>query len=152
MLCSPRWGADVLGLSDGPIEWPEMPELPKLLSPSEILEADESSRDTFLASVRPSDFDSVLFEAAMSDAEAGKMLGPFHSLSEVEQATGGTRVAVSRRFGVQQTEKVRPCDDFTRGGRHVNAGFASARKLRLPRLEVFLRHVLCLVLRWTSPA
>ena len=80
--------------------------------------------------------DEELWKAATEDVQEGKMVGPFASEEEVRAWFGGGRIAVSRRSGVQQSEKVRPVDNFTKKGKHVNGGFRSRRKLRLPGLDI----------------
>ena len=95
----------------------------------------EESRKGFLRSIRPSDHDQTLLEAPETDVAHGRMRGPLFSIGEVQRQLVTTRVAVSRRFGVVQTDKTRPCDDLLRS--KVNRGFFCWHKLRLDTLDHF---------------
>lgn len=128
--------AFLLGKMGGPEEWPEAepPSVPPL-SRSEIFSAHLADREALLLSIRPSKHDQDLLDASEADVKLGRMEGPFGTLPEVGKALGTDHFIVSRRFGVEQTDKVRPCDDLTRA--YVNAGIEVQRKLKLSTLDSF---------------
>ena len=136
-LCDPAHGAPLVGVSGGPAHWPEIPsEIPD--DPQVLL--DQAARDSgfFTARIRPSKHDQELWDVTADEVASGKTLGPFRSYDALTSATGGPPV-VALRFGVQQTDKLRPCDDLTAeplGNFHVNRFFATSRKLRLSDLGV----------------
>jgi len=141
---------DLHGVSDGPAFWPVLESQADLHSLESCLAGLSEAQDAFLASVRPSEDDSILDAASRADVAAGFMRGPFQSLestaadmrscgldSAVEVVTdqGRRRLPAARRFVVHQEENDRPCDDFTQRGRHVNCAAASRRKMRLPTVS-----------------
>ena len=131
-LCN---GAPILGTMGGPLAWPrQVVHEPTKLRP-EIIQASAAERAAFLASVKPGRFDQTLWDESRSDVKKGRMCGPFWSTAEVAQSLRTWDFVISRRFGVEQTDKVRPCDDFTRS--YVNDGVHVNRKLRLSGLDSF---------------
>ena len=131
-------GAPLLGPMGGPGEWPAVPPPVPAKRPwsrERILREHAADRSALLASVTPSKHDRVLLEASENDVKLARMVGPFHSLEELARALGTSDFVVSRRFGVEQTDKVRPCDDLTRAG--VNSGILVERKLKLSTLDAF---------------
>ena len=128
--------APLLGLMGGPVAWPLQapPDVDPLTRP-EILAASASERAAFLRTVKPGKFDQELWDASVSDVTKHRMCGPFWSEDEVAQHLGTRQFVVSRRFGVQQSDKLRPCDDFTRS--FVNNGIFANRKLSLSGLDSF---------------
>lgn len=134
-------GAPILGEMGGPSEWPlaepPRPSLyaedqpPPLWSGQEILAENEGARNVFLHSIRPSKFDCTLLEASEADRRAGLLEGPFFNIVDIPFS----RCAIARRFGVDQGDKVRECDDFSLSG--VNRGFRCLRKLKLANIDSF---------------
>ncbi len=131
-LCS---GAPLLGFMGGPQAWPEQVQSEEMLPRSEILARNAAERSAFLASVRSGPHDQSLWDESVKDVAKRRMRGPFRSLQEVASALGTRQFAISRRFGVVQPDKIRPCDDFTRA--FVNSGITVDRKLRLSSLDDF---------------
>ena len=133
-----RSGARILGDMGGPDHWPPavVPlDADPLWSRAEIIAQDVIARPAFLASIRSSPHDAALWEATMCDVQAGNMVGPFHSVEEVRNCLGGEFV-VARRFGVEQSDKVRECDDCRRN--NLNRGTNADRKLKLSGLKSLL--------------
>jgi len=109
-----------------------------LLDPQALLAQAERDPGFFCARVKPSRHDQALWDITLQEVADGKTLGPFDTLDELSRATGGHPV-VALRFGVLQSGCLRPCDDFTAEileRFHVNACYASSRKLRLSDLSV----------------
>ena len=128
-------GAPLLGVMGGPAAWaPQTQERPPLPR-ARIVAQNEAERSAFLATVRPGKHDRTLWKASMADRELGRMRGPFDSPDQVRASLRKARFALSRRFGVQQTDKVRPCDDFSRA--YVNDGVSVDRKLHLSTIDSF---------------
>ena len=110
------------------------------LSTAELGDIANLERDSFLQSVRPSPLDSELLSASESDVEKGCMRGPFHSVHEVgsflyPKGPIGP-IVISRRFGVAQSDKIRPCDDAKRS--HLNEAAFIDSKLSLSGVDDFL--------------
>ena len=132
--------APILGEFDGPSEWERVgAEVHKerLWTRDEILQSSEEERGSFLRSIGPSDHDEELLRASLSDVQSGRMVGPFFSISDVHKRLRTSRVAISRRFGVKQPDKLRPCDNMRRS--RVNRGMRARRRLRLSTLDTFAR-------------
>ncbi|KAF4648675.1 hypothetical protein FOL47_002932, partial [Perkinsus chesapeaki] len=68
-----------------------------------------------------------LWQSAIKERQAGSMAGPY-SIAEIEEMFDG--YVSSRRFGVQQGEKLRPCDDFRRS--KLNASMCFMSKVSFP--------------------
>ena len=132
-LVDPAFGAPMIGVTSGPDHWPEVSFE---AVPSEPL-SDFAARcpERFASRAKPSRWDKELLAATKKDLLTGKVLGPFESYEELCEALGGPSTP-GLRFGVDQGAKVRPCDDFSADGEHVNAHFRTSRKLRLSDLRV----------------
>jgi len=134
-LCDPGSGAPLVGVTGGPAAWPECAfEAPA--DPSELLQRAGDDPRSFTRCVRPSRHDAELWAASLLEVEAGKALGPFDKMESVQAAVGGSAVP-AHRFGVKQSEKLRPCDNMSGEGDHVNSCFRSSRKLLLSDLDTF---------------
>ena len=130
----------MLGLMGGPEQWPlvvesESKPSDRIWTRDEIIAANVTDREEFLASIRPSSHDVALWEATMSDVQAGNMAGPFRSVEEVRNRLGG-EIVIARRFGVEQTDKIRECDDCRRS--HLNKGTRADRRLVLSDVTALL--------------
>ena len=128
-------GARILGVMGGPTSWPEIVRCepdPEAWSRQQILEWNSQNRGQLIASIRPSKFDNELWDTTMNDVQAGNMEGPFFSEEEVRVRLGGEFV-VSRRFGVEQSDKVRECDDCFRS--NLNRGTRINRRLKLSGVD-----------------
>ena len=128
-------GAPILGRMGGPLEWPAESRPQVVAQRPEIIARSASERSPFLATVKPGRFDQTLWDESMSDVRKERMRGPFRSLQAVEHSLGTKDYVISRRFGVEQTDKLRPCDDFTAS--FVNEGILVERKLKLSNLDNF---------------
>ena len=135
-----RFGATLVGPIDGRPSWSPLSMPDEFIDEAEIIRRNTADRDVFLSTVRPSPHDQKVFEASMADVAKKRLAGPYYSLDEVFDALGTDEVALLRRFGVEQSDKTRPCDDARRG--HVNAGAFMTRKLRLSTIDDFARQVL----------
>ena len=131
-LVDPAIGAPMIGVTGGPDHWPQV-DFEAI--PAEPLR-DFAARcpESFASRAKPSRWDKELAAATKKDLLTGKVLGPFESYEELCQAVGGVSTP-GLRFGVDQGNKVRPCDDYSADGAHVNAHFRSSRKLRLSDLR-----------------
>ena len=133
----------LVGDLSGPGTWPDVPNPRAAATVADILAHDREGRAAFLSSVRPSNHDAALMKASLEDVRKGRMAGPFASAAEVEAWLGG-ECAMSRRFGVQQADKLRECDDFTKRSAHVNAGARCLKKMRLASVDTVLSVALAL--------
>ena len=104
------------------------------LSREDLLSSATSGLNEFLKSIRPSRFDSELLEASEADVAKKCLLGPFDSVHGA--AEGAHHVVVSRRFGVEQSDKIRPCDDCLRS--NLNKAASVDCKLSLPSIDTLI--------------
>lgn len=129
-------GCTLTGHLAGRPSWPKNEDTEPRASARALLARNGArERKAVWNSVRPSEEDAALLEAAQSDVESGKMLGPFFADHEVQTALGVENYTLSKRFGVAQSDKVRPCDDFTKSG--VNDCCRGDRNLTLSTLDHF---------------
>jgi hypothetical protein len=95
------------------------------------------SRKALCAKIRASD-DPALDDAVWSETQRelamGWLTGPL-ALSEVSAAVGSEDWVVSRRFGIQQSGKVRVIDDFSESG--VNSTSTVLEKVSLDSVDDF---------------
>ena len=131
-LLDPAIGAPLIGVTGGPAHWPEEPYAPTPAEP--LSDFAERCPQSFASRAKPSRWDKELAAATQKDLATGKVLGPFESYEELCAAVGGASTP-ALRFGVDQGSKVRPCDDYSADGQHVNAHFRTSRKLRLSDLR-----------------
>ena len=101
-----------------------------VITTHQLLDAAEINNGTILAKVRSSGNDALdaeVWNQAKQELKAGWLLGPCYSLAEVEKLVG-SKVVVSRRFGLQQGAKVRSIDDLNES--NVNLAYGYCDKLR----------------------
>ena len=129
-------GCVLTGDLEGRSSWPLNTDPSPAASGSALLErSGPRERKVTWKSVRPSPEDASLLKAAESDVASGKMLGPFFNDDEVQAALGSDKYVINKRFGIQQTDKCRPVDDFTASG--VNDCCRADRNLTLSTLDHF---------------
>ena len=78
------------------------------------------------------DLDQVTWDKTIKERDLGWISGPY-SLSEMEQLMEGQPWIVTRRFPLQQKDKVRLIDDCLSSG--LNSAYSSANKLRLMAVD-----------------
>ena len=76
--------------------------------------------------------DVALFAKTMDERDSGWLRGPFSEQQITEQL--GTLWVPSRRFGLQQSDKLRPIDDASEPG--INDALTTTEKLQLHDLDV----------------
>ena len=136
-------GSDLVGVLPGRPSWPPNVKGAECGSSSELLAASPAARVRAWQSTRPSAHDTVLLEAAQEDVTAGKMAGPFFADGEVANFLDTQAFTLSKRFGVPQADKTRPCDDFSASG--VNSCCRPERALTLSTLDNFFA-LMCAVI------
>ena len=72
-----------------------------------------------------------IWEGALEEVEKGWLSGPY-TVQQVQELVGPLYI-VSRRFGLVQSDKVRPIDDMSES--LVNASFGTSYKLDLPGID-----------------
>ena len=135
-----RDGGALVGAVAGRPSWEPLKIPEDLLDEAEIIRRNTADRERFLSTVKPSPSDNELFEASEKDVNKKCLSGPYHSLDEVFSVLGTDQIAVLRRFGVEQPDKIRPCDDALRG--FVNQGAHMMRRLRLSTIDDFASQLL----------
>ena len=75
----------------------------------------------------------VIWDGACDEAAKGWLSGPYTEQSLTEKL--GPMFVVSRRFGLEQPDKIRAIDDMSES--LVNAAYGSYYKLDLPRWHVY---------------
>jgi hypothetical protein len=134
-LADSAFGAGLTGTESGPDHWPEVAGC-EPRDVRDLLRRAEHDPGFFTRQVKPSRFDAALWAKSNDEVAEGKAEGPFTDRAAVEAVVGGPFVA-AHRFGVQQGDSLRPCDNMSGSGDHVNACFASSRKLVISDLDVF---------------
>ena len=128
-------GSDLVGVLPGRPAWPPNVKGAECESASDLLAASPVERARVWQSTRPSPHDTILLQAAVDDVADGKMAGPFYTDSEVADFFDSDKFTLSKRFGVPQHDKTRPCDDFSGSG--VNSCCRTERALTLSTLDNF---------------
>ena len=136
-------GSDLVGVLPGRPSWPPNVKGAECGSSSELLAASPAARVRAWQATRPSVHDATLLQAAEEDVTTGKMAGPFFADSEVANFLGSQEFTLSKRFGVPQHDKTRPCDDFSASG--VNSCCRPERALTLSTLDHFFA-LMCSIL------
>ena len=142
-------GCTLTGNLAGRPSWPQNDDTEPRASARALLARNgPRERKAVWNSVRPSQQDEALLEAAQSDVESGKMLGPFFRDEDVQSALGSENYILSKRFGVEQSDKIRPVDDFTASG--VNDCCRADRNLTLSTLDQFFALVCCVAVAFPA--
>ena len=142
-------GCTLTGNLAGRPSWPKNEDTePRASARALLARSGTRERKAVWNSVRPSQEDSALLDAAQSDVESGKMLGPFFSDEEVTQALNTESYTLNKRFGVEQSDKIRPVDDFTASG--VNDCCRADRNLTLSTLDHFFALVCSVAVAFPS--
>ncbi len=89
------------------------------------------SQKKVLQHVADADTEHALWEETMAEVEAGGLVGPL-AVEEVE-AEVGPRWVAARRFGIVQSGRLRPIDDFSEFG--VNAAFGAQEKIQMKGVD-----------------
>ena len=135
-----RDGGALVGAIAGRPSWEPLTIPEDLLDEAEINRRNVADRERFLSTVKPSGTDRALFETSEKDVNNKRLFGPYHPLEEVFSVLRTDPIAVLRRFGVEQSDKIRPCDDALRG--FVNQGAHMMRQLRLSTIDHFASQLL----------
>jgi len=141
-------GSELVGDLAGRPIWPENTHSGPRNSELSLLADSVDARASLWNSIRPNKHDSELLAAAEADVANGKMLGPFFCDNDLSGVIGSREFVLSRRFAVEQSDKVRPCDDFTASG--INACCRPSRKLQLSTLDSFFALVSSIVLAFPN--
>lgn len=101
-------------------------------------------RAAAIGKCRPFDngeLDRVTWEKTLQEKDKGWISGPFW-LQEMERMMAGHPWIVTRRFPLQQKDKVRLMDDCLSSG--LNSAFSAANKLRLMAVDTLVALFLCI--------
>ena len=91
------------------------------------------------ASDRP-DLDEITWSKTIEERDRGWLQGPF-TLDQVEAMARGSEWIATRRFPLEQKDKVRMIDDCLASG--LNSAFSSSNKLQLMDVDVLVSLVMC---------
>ena len=135
-------GFDLVGQAATSGEFPYLHK-PALQSVRELRKKSKWMRASVIgkckASDRP-DLDEVTWTKTIEERDRGWLQGPF-TLSQVEAMVGDPNWIVTRRFPLEQKDKVRMIDDCLDSG--LNSAFSSSNKLQLMDVDVLVALVMC---------
>ncbi len=139
-------GAPALGVAGGRPDWPEYSSClgaeafsaveAAMLPAEEVIAKNKAERAALFASMGDHPSAEVVFELTSQELKDGHLFGPFQNAEEVASFLGTDEFTIMRRFGVDQVDKIRPCDDALRA--HINAGTIMKHKIHLYTIEDFL--------------
>ncbi len=87
-----------------------------------------------------SDLDETTWTKTLEERDRGWLEGPF-TLEQVEAMVGDSEWIATRRFPLEQKDKVRMIDDCLASG--LNSAFSSSNKLQLMDVDVLVALVMC---------
>ena len=116
---------------------------PAQQSIEELKKQAEWHRAAAIGKCKPFDggeLDRVTWDKTVQERDRGWISGPF-SFEEMDSMMAGQPWIVTRRFPLQQKDKVRLIDDCLSSG--LNSAFSSANKLRLMAVDTLVSLFLC---------
>lgn len=109
---------------------------PPALSNVQLMKSSKWTKHRVLAASRttgnkPDEVQSQIWSGALEEVERGWLSGPYSEAQLADML--GPLYVVSRRFGLQQTDKIRPIDDLSES--LINSAYGSAFRLDLPGID-----------------
>jgi hypothetical protein len=139
-------GASITGISRDCAEFPNRPSDPTMTA-EDVMKATRWSRKVIINSVKSSgdiNLDKELHDITREERERGWLQGPFTE-QELKDKLGPLYV-VNRRFGLKQSDKIRPIDDYSES--FPNSAYGCPFKLDLggiDELTTIARQIVCAV-------
>ena len=124
-------GFRLVGMQEASGLFPEEVNIPTMTEKQLECQYDLSRR-VLLEKIAGSRFDKEVWDATMEETESKSWLEGPYSVEQLDERFNGCWMPV-RRFGIQQSGKLRVIDDFTENG--TNAAYGAQEKLDLRTLD-----------------
>ena len=125
---------------------------PPQITPEQLASQAAWRRQKPIQSCKPSvdpALDEELWKQTMAERDKGWVSGPYASEAEVSEALQSAEWLCTKRFPLQQGEKIRLIDDALASG--VNAAFSTFNKLKLMDVDTLVSLII-LIMRCTAAA
>ena len=142
-------GFDLVGQASTSGEFPYLHK-PALQSVRELKKKSKWLRAAVIGKCKAfdrKDLDDITWNKTVEEQDRGWLEGPF-TLSQVEAMVDGSEWIATRRFPLEQRDKVRMIDDCLASG--LNSAFSSSNKLQLMDVDVLVVMVMCALKSFNS--